>query len=108
MGGTAVVSAASEVTAPVAAVVSLSGPAVFGGLDAERAAAELTMPVYFAAGEQDGSFPDSARRMYAAAGSEIKKIKIYDTSRHGTQLVKELPESMADLLAFLDQVAPAG
>jgi pimeloyl-ACP methyl ester carboxylesterase len=108
MGGTAVVSAATEVTAPVAAVVSLSGPAVFGALDAETAAADLTMPAYFAAGERDGSFPDSARRMYAAAGSEIKELKIYDTSRHGIQLVNELPESMADLLVFLDDVAAAG
>ncbi|MCI0686555.1 MAG: lysophospholipase [Sporichthyaceae bacterium] len=107
MGGTAVVSAATEVTAPVAAVVSLSAPAMFGDLDAEAAAPNLTVPAYFAAGERDGTFPDSARRMHAAAGSEIKELKIYDTTRHGTQLVSELPECLADLLDFLDQVAPA-
>lgn len=105
MGGTAVVSAAAELTS-VAAVVSLSGPAVFGDLDAVTAAQKLTVPAFFAAGDRDGSFPDSARRLHATASSKIKELKIYPTTRHGTQLVVELPEPRADLLEFLDRVVP--
>ena len=101
------VAAAPDVRSRLAAVVSLSGPATFGALDAEAAAGQLTAPAFFAAGDGDGSFPDSARRMYAAATSEIKELKIYPTSRHGTELAKE-ENVFADLLEFLDRVAPTG
>ena len=106
MGGTAVVAAAPEAKVRLAAVVSLSGPAQFGELDAGAAARRLTVPAYFAVGEQDGSFTDSARQMYAAADSKIKRLKIYPTSAHGTQLTED-QSIYADLLHFLDRVAPA-
>ena len=105
MGGTSVVAAAPDVKVRLAAVVSLSGPAVFGALDAGAAARKLTAPAYFAVGDRDGSFTDSARQMYKAAGSKIKELKVYPTSAHGTQLVNE-EEGLADLLEFLDRVAP--
>jgi pimeloyl-ACP methyl ester carboxylesterase len=86
-------------------VASLSGPAVFGDLDAAAAARELIAPAYFAAGDLDGSFPDSARQMHKVAGSKIKELKIYPTGLHGTQLAND-EEGIADLLEFLDRVAP--
>lgn len=105
MGGTAVVAAAPDAKVRVSAVVSLSGPAQFAGLDAVAAARKLTAPAYFAAGDFDGSFPDSAREMYRAAGSRIKELKIYPVANHGTRLIND-PERLADLLEFLDRVAP--
>lgn len=105
MGGTAVVAAAPDARVRVSAVVSLSGPAQFAGLDAAAAARKLTAPAYFAAGDLDGSFPDSAREMYRAAGSTIRELKIYPVANHGTRLTSD-PESLADLLEFLDRVAP--
>jgi len=106
MGGTAVVAAAPDARVRLAAVVSLSGPAQFTGIDAEAAAPNLTAPAYFAAGDMDGSFTDSARQMYKVAGSKIKELKIYPTSAHGTELTED-EEIYADLIAFLDRVAPA-
>jgi pimeloyl-ACP methyl ester carboxylesterase len=86
-------------------VASLSGPAVFGDLDAAAAARELIAPAYFAAGDLDGSFPDSARQMHKVAGSKIKELKIYPNGLHGTQLAND-EEGIADLLEFLDRAAP--
>jgi dienelactone hydrolase len=49
MGGTAVLVAATRIRPPVAGVVSLSGPVVFGDLDARAAVGRLRVPALFVA-----------------------------------------------------------
>jgi pimeloyl-ACP methyl ester carboxylesterase len=49
MGGTAVLVAAARIRPPVAGVVSLSGPAEFGDMDASAAVARLRVPALFMA-----------------------------------------------------------
>jgi pimeloyl-ACP methyl ester carboxylesterase len=55
MGGTAVLVAATRIRPAVAGVVSLSGPAVFGDLDARPAVARLRVPALFMAAHLGGS-----------------------------------------------------
>src|SRR5262249_15548358 len=56
MGGTAVLSAASGLTPPPAAVVSLSGPAAFDFMTTLDKVAGLRMPKLFAVGSGDVQF----------------------------------------------------
>lgn len=105
MGGTAVLVAAGQLDSGVAAVVSLSGPKTFPGLDAMEGVGQLRMPLFLAAGVWDGGFADAARSLHAAAGAEINELHLPDTGRHGTQLLDDAG-LLADLLNFLDRVAP--
>jgi pimeloyl-ACP methyl ester carboxylesterase len=102
MGGTIALAAAAKT--PVDAVLSLSGPANFGGVDAETAVKSLTIPVLFAAGEYDQPFADSARLLYSECPSKQKRLLILPTGQHGVSL---LASGMKDTFdAFLaDPVA---
>ena len=61
MGGTAVLVAAARIRPAVAGVVSLSGGAIFGDLDARPAMVRLRVPVLFIATRRDGPFASAAR-----------------------------------------------
>lgn len=103
MGGTAALSAAAKT--PVDGVVSLSGPSIYGGMDAVTAVKSLTIPVLFAAGEYDGSFADSAKELYAACASKQKRLMLLPTGSHGVSL---LSSGMKDAFeAFLADPAAA-
>ena len=88
MGGTASLVAAQSSTLPIAAVASLSGPAQFQGMDAMTAVTKLQMPVLFLAGQQDVSFAQDARTLYAACASSKKQLHVYQGNDHGTQLLQ--------------------
>ena len=94
MGGTVALAAAAKT--PVDGVLSLSGPANFGGVDAETAVKTLTIPVLFAAGESDQPFADSARLLYSECPSKQKRLLILPTGQHGVSLLA------SGMLATLD------
>lgn len=87
MGGTAAIVAASE-SATSAGVISLSGPATFGPLDAMKAIKRLSRPTYLAAGELDAGFVDDARALFAASPAPDKHLDVVRGSGlHGTELL---------------------
>lgn len=93
MGGTAAIVAASESPA-VAGVISLSGPASFGRLDAAVAIRTLTRPTFLVAGEYDSGFVDDARALYAASPARDKHLDVVARSNiHGTELLRGVEQT---------------
>lgn len=87
-GGTAVVTAGSKVDPPVNAVVSLSAPAAFAGMDAREAAAKLAVPVLYVAAELDGTYAEQAKELYELSkGSKDRRLTIVAGSIHGVPLM---------------------
>ena len=109
MGGTAVLAAAAQIAPPVAAVVSLSGPARFDGVDAAEAVKQLTVPVVYAVCAGDSGFADDARMLSDAtgAGTEKKLLVVPNCSSHGVQLAARTggPEATAVRAAIHDFLA---
>jgi dienelactone hydrolase len=104
MGGTAVLVAASRIRPAVAGVVSLSGPAEFGDLDARTVAPGLRVPVLFMAARGDGSFAADARGLYRAAGTREKRLLVLASAAHGTNLLsygREGGKARAALRGFI-------
>jgi pimeloyl-ACP methyl ester carboxylesterase len=89
MGGTAVLAAAPRITPPVAGVISLSGPAVFQGVDAHAAVGGLAVPVLYAACQNDTGFAEDAATLYAATptGHPRTLLVVPGCASHGVQLV---------------------
>jgi pimeloyl-ACP methyl ester carboxylesterase len=100
MGGTAVLVAASRIRPAVDGVVSLSGPARYGGMDALAAVERSHVPVLFLADRKDGAFALDAQRLYRAAAARDKTIALFADGLHGHQLLA-LPKAKAMVLAFL-------
>jgi dienelactone hydrolase len=72
-GGTASLVAATEIQPPVAAVVSLSAPETFLGMNAHEAAATLKVPVLYLATENDTPFADAAHNLYEATPATTQR-----------------------------------
>jgi dienelactone hydrolase len=92
MGGTAVLVAASRIQPAVAGVVSLSGAAVFGGMDARTVVPHLRVPALFMAAKGDGPFPGAVCGLYGAAAARDKQLLILSSAAHGTNLLNLEPE----------------
>jgi pimeloyl-ACP methyl ester carboxylesterase len=111
MGGTAVVAAAATATPTVSGVVSLSGPAFFGGVDAKAAAARLTAPALYAAGTRDTDFADSAQAMYDATPPATKRtLLLVPSAEHGVDFVsgnsdtgRQVRQAVLDFLTRYDR-----
>jgi Dienelactone hydrolase family len=88
MGGTAVLVAAARIRPPVAGVVSLSGAAVFAGMDARAAVARFRVPALFIAARRDGPFAAAARGLYEAAATHDKHLVVLSSAAHGTNLLQ--------------------
>jgi pimeloyl-ACP methyl ester carboxylesterase len=109
MGGTFSLSAATKVAPPVAAVISSSGPALYGGVDAAAAVPEIAVPVLFVAQEDDGLFGQAATQMHAVAkASPDAQIKVTPGTTHGYRLVSPGGDEAIRrvLYAFLAKYAP--
>jgi dienelactone hydrolase len=114
MGGTAVLAAAPQITPPIAAVVSLSGPARFDGVDAAEAVDKLTAPVLYAVCAGDSGFANDAQTLSDAtrAGTDKKLLIAPNCNSHGVQLADRTggPAATAVRAAihdFLSAHAPA-
>jgi pimeloyl-ACP methyl ester carboxylesterase len=101
MGGTAVLSAATKITPPVAGVISLSGPAGFAGVSALTAVRHLAVPVLYAACDHDDTFGDDAKTLYDATPPTVSRTLAVQPmcSHHGVQLT--FPTSGSDATAVL-------
>jgi pimeloyl-ACP methyl ester carboxylesterase len=87
MGGTAVMVAAADLGHLVAGVIDLSGPAVFGAMDALAAARRVRVPALFGYGTLDGAFPEAVRAVRAATASRDKPVVTVSGYTHGAALV---------------------
>jgi pimeloyl-ACP methyl ester carboxylesterase len=68
--------------------VSLSGPAVFGDLDARPAVTRVRVPVLFMAARGDGPFPAAARGLFRAAATRDKRLLVLAGDAHGTAMLQ--------------------
>jgi pimeloyl-ACP methyl ester carboxylesterase len=100
MGGTGAIVAAADPALGVDAVVSVSGPAEFGRLDAAAVAGDLGIPALFVVAEDDEPYAGDARVLAGAAGGELVVVP---GSAHGTALFDDAPDALS---AFLDFVTP--
>jgi dienelactone hydrolase len=88
MGGTAALVAAARVTPTVAGVISLSGPATYGALDADAAVQKLHAPVLFVAAVGDPDFANDAKKLYDETTETDKQLKIVSGYHHGTLMLR--------------------
>jgi pimeloyl-ACP methyl ester carboxylesterase len=101
MGGTAVLVAAVNVRPAVAGVVSISGPAVFGAVDALAVAPRLSVPVLYLAGKEDVDFASDAQKLYQATGEQEKTLRVLPTGAHGVALLGTSATARALVQSFL-------
>lgn len=100
MGGTAVLTAASQIAPAVDGVVSLSAPASYRGLDAVRAVKRSRIAVRFLAARRDVRFAADARRLMAVAKARNKAILMVRGASHGSSIL-DVPWAKEHVLAFL-------
>lgn len=86
-GATAILTAATAISPPPKALVSLSAPASFDAMDALAAVPKLQSPVLYLAGKADSQFATSAQRLYDATPAAARTILIVEESAHGTALM---------------------
>jgi dienelactone hydrolase len=103
-GGTSVLSAAAR--AKAVAVVELSAPSLYEGMDAGVAVKSLGVPTWFAVGEGDEEFVPSAKELYAASAATTKHLEVVASASHGTELLSQ--GGVGPMIAeFLAKNAPA-
>ncbi|HEU0239327.1 MAG TPA: alpha/beta hydrolase [Micromonosporaceae bacterium] len=111
MGGTAVLTAAATTKARLAAVIALSSPADYAGMDALDAAPHINAPLLMMCGIEDTGFVGAVQDIYGAAtATKHKRLVLVDTDVHGKLLVEQgpdvQPKSYAAYTAFLATYAP--
>ena len=88
MGGAASLAAATGLTPPAAAVISMSAPTVYPNADAMSAVPRLTVPVLYLVGETDGAFAANARELHAATpATTTRELVVVPSSAHGIFLL---------------------
>lgn len=102
MGGTASLVAADGSEA--LAVVAVSAPARFMGLDALSVATRIQRPVLLIAARSDDQAFQAAEELERALPNP--DTKIYDGDAHGTNLLDARPEATDEVIAFLQRYAP--
>jgi pimeloyl-ACP methyl ester carboxylesterase len=101
MGGTAVVVAGANIRRAVDGVVSVSGPANYGSVNALTASKRLAVPVLYLAGEGDVDFATDARTLYEATASTDKAIAVLPSAAHGITLVGTSAQARSLLEGFI-------
>ncbi len=102
MGGTASLVAAEQLGA--LAIVSVSAPLRFMGLDAPAIAGRVQRPVLLIAARGDG--PAFAAAEELERGLPNPETKLYDGDAHGTNLLADRPEAVDEIITFLRRYAP--
>jgi pimeloyl-ACP methyl ester carboxylesterase len=109
MGGTASLLAAAQEGVAVEAVVTLSAPASFEGMDlSPDVLTRVDAAKLFIAGTGDGQAAADAERLYGSSPPP-KRVEILTTDAHGTDILSSNQAGRARtlILGFLEQVAPA-
>ena len=102
-GGTSVISAAAR--AQAVAVVELSAPQAYEGLDAVAAVKSLTVPTLFVVGDGDTEFVAGTDALHSASPATVKPLRHVTSGAHGTGLLADSGVGDA-LTAFLTAHAP--
>jgi pimeloyl-ACP methyl ester carboxylesterase len=103
MGGTASIIAAQN-QEPLA-VVAISAPTNFMGLDATIASTNVQRPVLLMASRGDQEAFSSLDEFERSLPNP-ENTKIYDGDAHGTSLFADTPEAIDEILTFLERYAP--
>lgn len=82
-------------------VISLSGPAVFTGLDALKIAPRLTVPTLYVVGQLDSDFVPDAQRLHDATASNDKAVHVLPVAHHGVDLVRFDAQARALVESFI-------
>jgi pimeloyl-ACP methyl ester carboxylesterase len=103
-GGTAVLVAAGEI--PVDGVVSLSGPAIFGSMNAIEGVERNRAPLILGAAYGDSQFDQDANDLYKVAVAQEKQLVEIDGYSHGVELLGLSANAPIDkaILALLAKV----
>jgi pimeloyl-ACP methyl ester carboxylesterase len=101
MGGTAVVAAGAHARPHLTGVISLSGPASFGGVSAIDAVPKLTVPVLYVVGQFDEGFAADAQQLYDATAATDKTIHVLPDGRHGVDFVRTDGRARGLIEAFI-------
>jgi pimeloyl-ACP methyl ester carboxylesterase len=103
MGGTASLKAAAE--SDVDAVITLSAPLEFRGLDASTSVSSVLAPKFFLASVEDGEAAESAKELLKLSRDPQAEIKLFPGDAHGTDMVssRRAGEVRADILSFLKE-----
>ena len=100
-GGTAVLTSAGSITPPVDAVVALSAPGIYTGMDALGAVPDLAMPVFYMASEGDTDFAASTKELSKASTRAAENVlHIVGGVNHGVSMLDD-PDNLAMVKAFL-------
>lgn len=102
MGGTASI-VASENRDPLA-VVSVSAPLRFMGLDAPAVAGRVQRPVLLLAARSDGEAFSAVEELERSLPNP--ETKLYEGDAHGTNLLADRPEAIDEIVTFLKRYAP--
>jgi pimeloyl-ACP methyl ester carboxylesterase len=103
MGGTASIIAGDK-QEPLA-IVAISAPTRFMGLDAPLAATAVQRPVLLMASRDDDDAFESLKEFESALPNP-EDTKIYDGDAHGTNLLEARPEAVDEIIEFLKRYAP--
>ena len=87
MGAMSSLVAATTIRPVVDGVVAVSPGTNFRALNPLRSAPSLRAAVLYVVAEADGEFPQYARALHAATGSERKQLVVVEGGGHGNQLV---------------------
>ena len=101
MGGTVVLAAAANIRPALSGVISLSGPASFGSIDALKIVPRLSVPTLYVVGQYDADFVPDAQQLYGATGAKDKAIHILPVGSHGVDFVRSDPPARALIEGFL-------
>lgn len=104
MGATASIVLASQVPTP--AIVAISAPIMFQGLDARAVAEKVSAPTLLLAARGDGPATQSLRELSSLMPN--REPKLFDGDSHGTNLLASRPEATEELTDFLLKHAPSG
>jgi alpha/beta superfamily hydrolase len=103
MGGTASIIAA-ENQEPLA-VVAISAPTTFMGLDAQLVSTRIQRPVMLMASRGDEQAFEALEVLERALPNP-EETRIYEGNAHGTALLDDRPEAIEEIVKFLERYAP--
>lgn len=86
------------------AVVSISAPLRFMGLDAPAIAGRVQRPVLLLAARGDDEAFDAVEELERALPNP--ETKLYDGDAHGTNLLADRPEAIDEIVTFMRRYAP--
>jgi dienelactone hydrolase len=102
MGGTVSLSAAAQLDPAPDAIVALSPPTEFRGVDAVAPAKKVTIPSLFVVANGDTQFVAPTKALHKASAAKDKKLTVVEGPSHGIALMLD-PAVKDEVIAFVDK-----